>query len=61
MNVNKEHALKSNCVGMEMISHIYDYALLSYFNSVSTTLSPQRAPEYLVGLTKFPRKNILYF
>lgn len=61
MNVNKEHALKSNCVGMEMISHIYDYALLSYFNSISTTLSLQRAPEYLVVLSEFPKEEYFVF
>lgn len=39
MNVNKEHALKTNCVGMQMIRHIYSYTLLSCFSFISTTLS----------------------
>lgn len=60
MNVNKEHALKTNCIGMEMISHIYSYAL-SYFNAISTTLFPQRAPESSVVLNEFPKEEYFVF
>lgn len=61
MNVNKEHALKTNYIGMEMICHIYSYTLLSYFSSICTTSRPWRAPEYLVVLNESPKEDYFVF